>query len=119
MIFLNCIELQMNKEILSLRPCPWCKRTPRFSMYLNQITWTPTLRCEYHKCQVKPESQHVNIRKGQKYDPSAIRQKIIRLFNSWNTGNDYTAYEGKEFDWVEIAKNEIKIRDQLKEQLPQ
>lgn len=98
--------MDLDKELLEIAPCPWCKVTPKFKMYLNDLTWRPHLKCEYAYCPVNPVSKCVNIRKTQKYSALAIRDKIHIMVSQWNIHNPCKAYEGMVFEYEKIAREE-------------
>ena len=95
------------KEVLIIKPCPWCKKTPKFIMMLDVITWLPYIQCQNHECHVRPKSQYVPIRKSQKYEWSLIREKIRLCIGKWNLENPCKEYEGLEFDFMGICRGEI------------
>jgi hypothetical protein len=95
------------KQVYPIKPCPWCKTTPKFLMFLDKQTWTPKFLCSNSKCLVRPESQYVSIRKTSKTNPERLKNKIEKLINSWNEGNPINAYEGLEFDFEEISKTHL------------
>lgn len=97
------------KIVIPIAPCPWCRKTPKFRMYLALTTWTPKLQCENEKCLVKPESKYISIRKKQRYNPEIIKQKIEKMISQWNTNAPYNPYEGFEFDFEEIAAKELSL----------
>jgi len=94
------------REVLAIAPCPWCKKTPKFIMYLSDRTWLPKLTCVNDKCLVQPCSKSVPIRKKQKFNKEVIREKISLMISRWNIDNPLKAVEGCEFDWEEISHEE-------------
>lgn len=101
---------RIQKEILSLKPCPWCKLTPHLQMFFTDDTWLPQIKCINDLCDVMPISKYVPIRNKQKYNPLVLREKIRKVFFLWNQSNPIEAYEGKEFDYNQICYDEIKCR---------
>lgn len=92
---------------IEIKPCPWCKKTPSFCMFLNDLTWTPRLECN-NICNVSPKSKYVPIRKKQKYNAEIIKEKIIRMIMMWNENSPINAYEALSFDFEKIADEEAK-----------
>lgn len=91
------------KHIYPLKPCPWCKKTPRFYMMYEE-TWLPHIYCANNDCKVQPKSKYVPIRKKQKIDLQTIKDKIEILIGYWNDNNPMIAHEGIELDYIEIIK---------------
>lgn len=98
--------MDLGKEVIPVCCCPWCKKLPRFRMWLNSETWLPQLVCENPECTVRPESRYVPIRKKQKYCGKTVGEKICKMINLWNEGHPYRPTEGFEFDFYEVAKKE-------------
>ena len=92
--------------IYPIRPCPWCKYTPKFIMYLDKPTWLPRFRCISECCTVNPESKYVPIRKTSKTCPIRLQEKIEKLIYMWNQNNPIPAREGVEFDFEKIIQEE-------------
>jgi hypothetical protein len=90
-----------------LKPCPWCKKTPDLKLPIDadeaDKTWCWTVICRTPGCGMKPESPHVNIRRGQKKQAGHIAFKLDALAVKWNNGNDYKAYEKKVIELEEIV----------------
>ena len=98
----------MPKHIYPLKPCPWCKTTPKFYMMYRvgkklEDTYLPEIYCENEDCKVHPRSKYVPIRKKQRFDKQIIKDKIERAIGYWNDGNPMIATEGIEIDFEEIA----------------
>jgi hypothetical protein len=105
-------DFNMSKTTYPLKPCPWCKTTPKFKMYygvLNkpQETFLPEVYCENVSCKVNPKSKYVAIRKLQRFNPLILKNKIERAIENWNSGNEYQAKEGIQLDFEEIAKEAL------------
>jgi hypothetical protein len=99
------------EEIVAVCPCPWCRKTPVFQMYMiKEETWTPNLKCINEKCLVQPISKYIPIRKKQKYSSVIIGVKIKNMIKQWNQENPYPAYEGLVFDFDKVAEEERKRR---------
>ncbi len=94
------------KEIIAIKPCPWCKKTPRFTMWLNKEIWLPHLECINSTCNVNPKSKYVPIRKRQKKSISIIEMKIKKCILNWNEFNPCEAYEALEFNFLEYGSLE-------------
>jgi len=90
--------------IYPIKPCPWCKKTPYFSMDYNRETWLPKFLCINQSCSVKPISQYVAIRNTSKVSIARLKMKFEQLINDWNETNPCIAYEGMDFDFEEIAR---------------
>lgn len=104
----------MTKVRVSLKPCPWCKKTPRIFLpydYEQDDTWQWTVRCNHN------EKDHeifhawrkievsVSVRKdSKKYFWHAIH-KIEDLVFAWNEGLDTVAYESIEVDLTDLERN--------------
>jgi len=96
------------KRTYPIKPCPWCKKTPKFHMYLSNPTWLPEFRCENSDCLVNPKSKYVPIRNTSKKNAESMRIRIEKMINRWNEHNPIEAYEGLIFDFEEIVENELK-----------
>lgn len=92
------------KQIIPIKPCPWCGSLPKLNCFLNNKTWTPFIECVSNICDVKPKARHISIRKKQKKNPLIIECKMIRCINYWNHNNPTIATHGMEFDFEEISK---------------
>ena len=101
------------KVVIPVCPCPWCRATPSFVMWLDDQTWTPKLICNNRNCWVQPESQYVPIRKQQIFRADVIKRKIEQMIDNWNKTNPIAAYEGMEFDFDKIAEDEKIKRSSL------
>lgn len=88
----------MKVEII-LKPCPWCRKTPKTWLPLDNSddplneTWLWYIYCDNRKCEMRPRSPHVSIRKTTKTSLPRIMAKIAHLANRWNEGNPCEAYE--------------------------
>jgi len=92
-----------------LQPCPWCKKTPDLIMLTSDTTntkgtWTWKIRCDNRMCNVNPESKYVPIRNKIKGNCFSIAEKLGKLADYWNEGNDYAAYEMKVVDLISIEE---------------
>src|SRR5271167_3430894 len=101
----------MPKHIYPLKPCPWCRKTPKFYMFLGaggqkQETWLPEIHCSNYECSMVAKTKYIPIRKKQKKDPVVIKEKLERLIARWNDNNPLIATEGIELDFIEIATME-------------
>lgn len=96
------------KKIYPIKPCPWCKMTPKFVMWFDKPTFLPHFKCETTSCTVQPESRYVPIRNTSKKDPERFRSKIELMILHWNRENPIPAYEGLEFDFDDICNNQVK-----------
>ena len=90
------------KHIYPLKPCPWCKETPKFFMGILQ-TWMPCIKCQNDACTVQPKSKYVPIRKKQKENPVILKEKIERVISRWNEDNPMVATEGFAIDFDILA----------------
>lgn len=91
-------------EILAICPCPWCKKTPRFWIFMGSgETYLIEIECINENCSVKPKGKIVPIRKSQKKSPNEIQQRIIRCLNFWNKDNPIPAYEAIKISPQKIA----------------
>lgn len=99
----------MVKNLYEIKLCPWCKKTPRFYMFLGfkdklKETWLPEIECVNSECKVRPKSKYVAIRKMQKKDANIIKIKIEKSIANWNDNNPMIAIEGIELDFDQISK---------------
>ena len=98
-----------NAEII-LKPCPWCKKTPKLMLPIengdDDQTWIWDIQCEEYDCLVKPKSQHVSVRKTSKYTMSRVMAKLNQLAHSWNHQNPIDAYEK-----IVISLDKIKFKE--------
>lgn len=87
-----------------VKPCPWCRKTPNFWAPLDNpplpqykgppdedATWIWELSCS---CKVKSKAS-VSIRKTNKTNIARFLDKLDELFDKWNSGNPFAAYEKK------------------------
>lgn len=82
-----------------LKPCPWCKKTPKLLMPLDQKdagdeTWMWKIYCD---CDVH-SGAHISIRNTSKTNLGRFLDKVDELFNKWNENNPVKAYEKKILD---------------------
>lgn len=101
----------MVKHLYPIKPCPWCKKTPRFYMFLGHLnapveTWLPEIQCRGEGCKVHPKSKYIPIRKKQKANPIIIKEKIEKVIAYWNDDNPMIATEGIELDFEKIVKDQ-------------
>lgn len=91
---------------VTLKPCPWCKKTPEIRMPIYECYegegWRWEVECRSGECWVHPKGKHVTVRKSQKTDYMKIVGKLKDLALYWNSGNDYKAYEKKRIDLSKI-----------------
>lgn len=85
-----------------LRPCPWCKQTPDLEMPIHEDTWRWLVRCKTNACGMQPVSPHVSIRKTGKKSSNVIAEKLQKLADMWNVGNEYRATYKKIVDLGKI-----------------
>jgi hypothetical protein len=100
----------MVKHLYAIKPCPWCKKTPRFYMFLGHRnspieTWLPEIQCRSDDCKVQPKSKYVAIRKNQKINSIIIKEKIEKAIANWNDNNPMIAIEGIELDFDKISSD--------------
>lgn len=74
---------------LYIKPCPWCRETPKISFPYEQETWEWYIFCQNIHCLMKPRSPQVWIRKTQKADLNKICFKVEKLVLKWNTNNPF------------------------------
>ena len=93
-----------------LKPCPWCKKTPKLLMPLDngmkeeEETWMWKIYCD---CDVH-SGAHISIRKTSKTNLIRFLDKVDELFNKWNENNPVKAYEKKILDLKMIPNLEMK-----------
>lgn len=93
-----------------LKPCPWCKKTPKLLMPLDQKgdtedkTWMWKIYCD---CDVH-SGAHTSIRNTSKTNLTRFLEKVDELFNKWNENNPVKAYEKKILDLKMIPNLGIK-----------
>ena len=95
-----------------LNPCPWCKKTPKMWMPLDQpgegheehTTWIWEISCH---CRVKVKAS-ISIRNTSKTDLSRFLDKLDELFDRWNAENPVKAYEKKVIDLRDVPNLGIK-----------
>jgi hypothetical protein len=83
---------------LYIKPCPWCRETPKVSLPYSNETWQWKIKCLNGLCLMQPESPYVNIRKTQKTDLNHICFKVEKLVNKWNTNNPFPVKDKKIID---------------------
>ncbi len=94
------ITVQGNLVSSHLKPCPWCKTTPKLTMPLDQArevedrTWVWRIHCD---CRVSSEAK-VSIRNTSKTNLQRFLDKLDELFDKWNGTNLHKAYEKKVLD---------------------
>ncbi len=93
---------------ITLKPCPWCKKTPELDLPLDsgnlEGTWKWSIRCN-NECPVNPISKHVSLRKTTKRDPYKITEKLNSLATKWNQGIEGTPYESLKLDLTPILQD--------------
>lgn len=97
----------MEKFIVPLKPCPWCKKCPNMTLCYDDTletngTWKWDIYCANDSCNVQPKTKHVSIRKLCKRSTVRMKVKICMLAGYWNDGNNLEATEGKVIDLVEL-----------------
>ena len=73
-----------------IKPCPWCKKTPRLSLGTDRYEEAPFvwfISCCNDGCMVNPSTKAITIRKTQRYNVGIMYYKIRKLIDLWNTGN--------------------------------
>lgn len=96
----------MSKVSYPLKCCPWCNKTANFRMEcpLNE-TWLAIINCSNVDCDVRAITRHVPIRKKQRENIQAIREKVERVVKFWNNGNLGFNNEGFEIDFEKIVED--------------
>ncbi len=91
-----------------IKPCPWCKRTPKFTIPVDEPgTWNAFLGCAYRDCKIHPATKIIGIRRTSKTIFARFRDKICLMVASWNTGNSLLPYEATLIDLSRIEGNFI------------
>lgn len=78
---------------MTLKPCPWCGKTPALNMYMGDDSWKWDISCSNWNCAFKPTGRNVVIRKSQRFDLQKILPKLELLCSYWNSGCVLPAYE--------------------------
>ena len=76
------MTIEINNEIVTVLPCPFCGDQPKIQKYLGRTGQFPAppgiaLKCEYCEAQTRITSNKTN----DKYDPIA---SVIEAINMWN-----------------------------------
>lgn len=93
----------MTKAEITLKPCPWCKKTPSISLPIDNKwakdifgkdklvyeTWSWEIYCH---CKVRSCTK-VNVRKTQQVTLSKVLDKLNILASNWNFQNPEKSYE--------------------------
>lgn len=72
---------------VSLKPCPWCHKTPEIDMPLENTSWCWKVECRNLECVYQPTGRYITIRKDQRYDLKQILAKLLTICDLWNAGS--------------------------------
>ena len=107
------LKEQIYKHEFVLKSCPWCGKTPQFCLnpYQNQgntETWLWFIQCQNPLCSMQPKTKDVPIRKTSQYILSKQIEKVEKLVDIWNAGNQNLPKE-KTIVEFRIDLNQVEI----------
>jgi hypothetical protein len=79
-----------------IKPCPWCKKTPRLSISYHEHcggTWLWYVICQSYDCPIKPKGREIGVRNTSKTSLERQYNKIIDIIYEWNCSNPIPPYE--------------------------